>query len=97
MGEKLYVYGVVFTAAAKKNSIIKIDRRWLCRGFGQGPKLESVSHRNICTNIQFMQKEKSHIFSTGGKFLKNLCSYISKGNTGFGNDLALFFLFLLYK
>jgi hypothetical protein len=39
VGEKLYLYGVVCTAAAKKNSIIKLDRRWLCRGFGQGPKL----------------------------------------------------------
>jgi hypothetical protein len=54
VGEKLSIYGVVCTAAAKKNSIIKIDRRWHCRGFGQGPKLVSVSHRNICTNIQYI-------------------------------------------
>jgi hypothetical protein len=61
VGEKLYVYGVVCIAAAEKNSIIKIDRRWLCRGFGQGPKLVSVSHRNICTNIQRIKREILYI------------------------------------
>jgi hypothetical protein len=86
VGEKLYVYGVVCTAAAEKNSIIKIDRRWHCRGFGQGPKLVSVSHRNICTNIQCIKREIPYII---------FVYYISKGNTRFENDLASFVKFLL--
>jgi hypothetical protein len=91
VGEKLYVYGVVCTAAAKKNSIIKIDRRWLCRGFGQGPKLVSVSQRNICTNIQYsIYKKRNPLYLVqAANFRRIYVCFISKRNTRFGNDLAV--------